>query len=145
MPRTHEEPAMSVNEIKIKRPLALHLLSLAQRSPNAEICGLVGSKDGVLSTCYPVDNVTDTPATTFLMQPEQQASALQSIKVKGEAVYAIYHSHPTTPPVPSEKDLAEAGKHSAYYLIISLSTKGVLEMAAYQLNNGSVEAVELTL
>lgn len=136
---------MPVNEIKIKRPLALHLLSLAQRSPDAEICGLVGSKDGVLSTCYAIDNIADAPAQTFLMQPEQQAAALQSIQAKGETVYAIYHSHPSTPPVPSEKDLAEAGQHSAYYLIISLSTKGVLEMAAYQLNNGRVAAVELTI
>jgi len=136
---------MPANEIKIKRPLAMHLLSLAQRSPDAEICGLVGSKDGVLNTCYPIDNATDSPANTFLMQPEQQAAALQSIKAKGEDVYAIYHSHPSTPPVPSEKDLAEADQHSAYYLIISLSTKGVLEMAAYQLNEGQVEAVELTI
>ena len=136
---------MPSNEIKIKRPLALHLLSLAQRSPDAEICGLVGSKDGVLSTCYPIDNIANTPENTFLMQPEQQGAALRSIQAKGEQVYAIYHSHPSTPPVPSEKDLAEAGQHNAYYLIISLSTKGVLEMAAYQLNNKRVEAVELTL
>lgn len=136
---------MSAIEIKIKRPLALHLLSLAQHSPNAEICGLVGSKDGVLNTCYPIDNIAETPANAFLMQAEQQAAALQSIQAKGEQVYAIYHSHPSTPPVPSEKDLAEAGQHDAYYLIISLSTKGVLEMAAYQLNNGQVEAVELTI
>lgn len=134
-----------VEQIKIKRPLAMHLMSLAQRSPNAEICGLVGIKDGVLSTCYPISNIAEQPDTAFLMQPEEQASAMQSIADKGEELFAIYHSHPTTPPVPSEKDLQEAGQHNAYYLIISLSIKGVLEMAAYQLNDGKVEAVELTI
>ena len=52
---------------------------------------------------------------------------------------------PLRHPFRLKKDLAEAGQHSAYYLIISLSTKGVLEMAAYQLNGGQVEAVELTI
>ena len=136
---------MSTNEIKIKRPLAMHLLSLAQCSPNVGICGLIGTKDGILNTAYPIDNITNTPKNTFLMQPEQQATALQSIKAKGEEVYAIYHSHPSTPPIPSEKDLAEANQHNAYYLIISLSTKGVLEMAAYQLNEGRVKTIELTI
>lgn len=135
----------AVQAIKIKRPLAMHLLGLAQRSADAEICGLVGSKDGVLSTCYPINNVADDPDCNFLMQPEEQAAAMQSMKDKGEAVYAIYHSHPSSPPVPSEKDLQEAGQHDAYYLIISLSTKGVLEMAAYQLNDGQVESVDLTI
>ena len=123
----------------------MHLLSLAQRSPEKEICGLVGIKAGVLSTCYPINNIADTPEHTFLMHPEEQAKAMKSITSKGENLFAIYHSHPTTPAKPSEKDLQEAGQHNAYYLIISLSTKGVLEMAAYQLQNGSVEAVELTI
>lgn len=135
----------ATQEIKIKRPLAMHLLTLAQRSPEHEICGLVGSKNGVLSTCYPISNIADNPECNFLMQPEEQAAAMQAIKDKGEALFAIYHSHPTSPPVPSEKDLKEAGEHNAYYLIMSLNTKGVLQMAAYQLSNGQVEAVELTI
>lgn len=136
----------AVQEIKIKRPLAMHLLALAQRSPEAEICGLVGMQNNVPSTCYPISNIAaDDPKHRFLMQPEEQALALQSMRDKGEELFAIYHSHPDSPPVPSEKDLQEAGVDSAYYLIISLSTKGVLEMAAYQLQDGRVTNVELTI
>ncbi|MGM0564557.1 MAG: Mov34/MPN/PAD-1 family protein [Pseudomonadota bacterium] len=134
-----------VAEIKIKRPLAMHLMGLAQRSPDAEICGLVGIRDGVLSTCYPIDNIAENPADSFLMEPEQQAAAQRAMKDKGESLYAIYHSHPSSPPVPSRRDLEEVGVDDAYYLIVSLNTKGVLELAAYELHNGAVKAVDLTL
>ncbi len=133
------------HEIKIQRPLAVHLLTLAQRSAQREICGLIGGKAGQPCTCYPIDNIADSPQTAFLMQPEQQAAALRAIAEKGEQLFAIYHSHPDTPPVPSARDLAEVGQYGAYYLIISLGTRGVLEMAAYQLDNGRVTAVELSL
>ncbi|EDY86272.1 metal-dependent protease of the PAD1/JAB1 superfamily [gamma proteobacterium HTCC5015] len=135
----------STLEIKIKRPLAVHLMSLAQRSPDAEICGLIGMQDGELSTCYPIDNIADNPAEAFLMDPEQQAAAMRSIKDKNESLFAIYHSHPSSPPVPSERDLREVSVNDAYYLIISLNTKGVLELAAYQLQEGAVKSVELSI
>jgi len=134
-----------MQEIKIKRPLAMHLMALAQQSPDQEVCGLIACVDNVLSTCYPISNVSPTPSTHFLMDAEEQAHALSLMKDKQETVFAVYHSHPSSPPTPSQTDLDELGYENALYLIISLNTKGVLEMAAYQLNHGLVEAVELTI
>lgn len=134
---------MTPTEITIKRPLATHLLGLAQQSPEREICGLVGAVEGKPTTVYPVENVTDTPATAFEMDPQGQISALKAMRARRETLFAIYHSHPGSPAVPSERDLENIGYPDVYQLIISLNTKGVLEMRAYRLNAGGVEEVEL--
>jgi proteasome lid subunit RPN8/RPN11 len=44
------------------------------------------------------------------------------IRRRGWDVLAIYHSHPTAPPVPSRTDLARAYWSGVVYLIISLQS-----------------------
>lgn len=118
--------------IKIKRTLAIDLLALAQASPNAEICGLVSSIDGKPVRIYPVNNVAGNPACHFDMDPQQQIDALRMIREQNETLFAIYHSHPTAPAVPSTEDVHQWAYSEALGLIISLSIKGVLEMRAYE-------------
>ena len=63
-----------------------------------------------------------------------------------EELFAIYHSHPTAPAEPSATDLEMANYPDALYLIISLNTKGVLEMRGFRLNRHKVVSeVELLL
>lgn len=131
--------------IRIKRPLATHLLGLAQQSPNEEICGLIGAVDGRPTTVYPVANIAATPADTFEMDPQEQIDAFKTMRSRGEDLFAIYHSHPSSPAEPSRRDVEQAGYPEAYQLIISLNTKGVLEMRAYRLAAGGVEEVQLSV
>ena len=67
------------------------------------------------------------------MDPRDQIDALREMRERGESLFAIYHSHPDSPPAPSETDLKQAGYPEALYLIISLDTKGVLEMRGWRL------------
>ena len=129
--------------IQITRPLATHLLTLAQKSPEQEICGLVGAIDDQPSTVYPVANTSDTPSTNFEMDAQGQIDALKEMRNRNEKLFAIYHSHPASPAKPSETDLANIGYPDVYQLIISLNTKGVLEMRAYQLKTEGVCEVPL--
>lgn len=129
--------------IQITRPLATHLLTLAQKSPDQEICGLVGAIDDQPSTVYPVANTATTPSTNFEMDAQGQIDALKEMRNKNEKLFAIYHSHPRSPAEPSETDLANIGYPDVYQLIISLNTAGVLEMRAYQLKTEGVCEVPL--
>lgn len=126
-----------INEIKITRPLATLLLGLAQKSPQQEICGLIGASEEKPQTVYPVTNIAPDAAQEFEMDPQAQISAFKAMRAKGESLFAIYHSHPQSPPVPSAKDLQDLGYPEALQLIISLNTKGVLEMRAYRKNSES--------
>ncbi|MBD9362117.1 M67 family metallopeptidase [Methylomonas fluvii] len=133
-------------QISLPRKLTNQLLHLAQRSPDTEVCGLIGADiNGMPASCYPVDNSAATPATRFLLDASQQIEAMRQIREKGETLFAIYHSHPHTPAQPSPTDIQEASYPDALHLIISLNTKGVLEMRGFKMAGDSAEEVALNL
>jgi proteasome lid subunit RPN8/RPN11 len=132
-------------EIKIPRKLANQLLHLAQQSPNLEVCGLISSKAGLAQHCYPINNVAENPAQHFLLDTSQQISAMSKMRENKQELFAIYHSHPTAPAVPSSEDLALVAYPATLYLIISLNTKGILEMRGFKINKESAQEIPLTL
>ncbi len=119
--------------VTLPRPLVNTMLHHAQLAPGSEVCGLIGARDGVPTRCYPVANVAAEPGHLFRMDPRGQIDAMRTMREHGENLFAIYHSHPASPPAPSNIDLKEAGYPEALYLIISLDTKGVLEMRGWRL------------
>lgn len=130
--------------IEIPRTLVNDILTHAQASPEDEVCGLVVVKDGKMRSIH-VANVADEPANRFAMDPRGQIEAMRHIRENGEALFAIYHSHPHAPAAPSPTDLKEAAYPEALYLIVSLNTKGVLELQGFRLRNHAVESVELVV
>ena len=130
---------------RLPRSIVNQLLHHAQLSPDSEVCGLIGGKDGVPSRCYPVANVATAPQRLFAMDPAQQIAAMRSMRERGEELFAIYHSHPASPAVPSATDLAQANYPETLYLIISLQTRGVLEMQGFALQGKAVKEVPLEI
>jgi len=130
--------------VTLPRPLVNQLLTEAQHHPEVEVCGLIGrSSDG--SHCYPVANIAEHPQTRFLLDPKQQIDADKQMRERGEALYAIYHSHPTSPPVPSASDQRLAEYPGVLYLIISPNATGVLEMRGFQLDAEHIVEVPLAV
>ena len=132
-------------EIQIPRKLANQLLHLAQQSPNLEVCGLISSKEGLAQHCYPINNVAEHPQQQFLLDAKQQISAMTQMRESNQKLFAIYHSHPTAPAFPSNEDLALFAYPAALYLIISLNTKGILEMRGFKIDQDSALEIPLTL
>ena len=124
---------MSKKEISLPRKLVNQLLHLAQISQEQEICGFVSKNESNEFTCHPVQNIAENPENRFLMEPQSQFNSMKSMRNKDEKLFAIYHSHPTAPAIPSATDIEQAAYPDAYYLIISLNTKGVLEMRCFKL------------
>ena len=133
---------MSTKEIQLSRKITNQLLHLAQISPEQEVCGLIGSTNGIASSCYPVENVAEQAETRFQLDPKQQINAISSMREKNEELFAIYHSHPTAPAIPSETDIKLASYPDTVFLIISLNTKGVLEIRGFNINKESAKPVE---
>jgi len=131
--------------ISIPRTLANRLLTLAQLSPDAEICGLISIQAGSRYQVYPIDNIATDKSCIFEMQPKQQIDAFKTIREKQQELFAVFHSHPHSAAIPSNKDINEAAYDSALNIIISLSTRGVLDMRGYFYRNGRVKIVELII
>lgn len=130
---------------KLPRHITNQLLHLAQISPDQEVCGLIGSKQGIASSVYSISNQDQQPAQRFELAPSEQISAMKAMREKDEQLFAIYHSHPSAPAVPSALDLQQAAYPEALYLIISLNTKGVLEIRGYQIDNKNAVEIPLQL
>jgi len=131
--------------IDIPRHLVNQLLNHAQQSADKEICGFISSKEDIPLRTYPIMNIATTPSCRFMMEPAGQINALRQMREHGEDLFAIYHSHPTSPALPSAIDVAEAGYPDALFLIISLNTKGVLEMRGFRIAGENVSEVALTI
>ncbi len=135
---------MASEEIPLPRSLANQLLHYAQTSPETEICGLIGAKGGQAVRCYPIKNIASDPQGHYLLDPEEHIGALRAMHERGEQLFAIFHSHPAAPAVPSATDLELAAYPEALYLIVSLNTKGVLELRGFRIG-GDRQASEVTL
>jgi proteasome lid subunit RPN8/RPN11 len=132
-----------MESLRLPRTLVNTILTQAQHSPENEVCGLIGGRNGQAEHCYPIDNTALDQARRYRMDPKEQIDAMRNMRENGEELIAIYHSHPHAPALPSATDLAEAAYADAAYLIVSLNTVGVLEITAFRISNR--EAHELAL
>jgi proteasome lid subunit RPN8/RPN11 len=130
-------------ELVLPRKLVNQILTHAQQHEHTESCGLISAAGGNPAHYYAVKNIAADPSTRFEMEPKQQIAAMKHMREHAEALLAIVHSHPQSPPVPSASDMQDAGYPNAYYIIVSLNTRGVLEMRAFKNADGDMEPIKL--
>ncbi len=106
-----------------------------------EGCGLlVGSQ---LATRFiPMDNARAS-STDYEMEPAQLIAMLRDLRTSGEALLAIYHSHPFGPAKPSESDIERAYYPEAAHLIVSLVEPERPRTAAFRIIDGKVYEIEI--
>ncbi len=136
---------MTDNIVYLPLPIANEILGHAQSQPDDEVCGLIGRQDQTHYRCYPIRNIATDRSHRYVMDPAEQIEALRQMRARHESLFAIYHSHPSSAAEPSETDIREAGYPDAVYLIVSLNTRGVLEMRAFKLQGGQASESILTL
>jgi proteasome lid subunit RPN8/RPN11 len=129
----------------LPRPLVNKILAHAQQHPDIEVCGLIGNDSENNKNYYRIDNVSKNPSYRFVMAAPQQIKAMKKMREKQQELFAIVHSHPTTNAQPSLLDIKESSYKDAYYIIISLNTKGVLEMRAFTQQKKNMQEIGLVL
>jgi len=132
---------------RIDLPLGLYdrLVDDARASPEDEICGLLAGKGETCSAIYPVKNISPTSQITFYMDPQSQIDAMVSMRRSGETMLGIYHSHPTTPAIPSARDTAGATYPGVAYLIISLIDRTRPDIAAFVFDDNVFRPLTLAI
>jgi proteasome lid subunit RPN8/RPN11 len=95
----------------------------AQETAPEECCGLIGGSELLLAqNIYRLRNVTANPFFAYEAAPVELFAAQRQMRVRGEHLLAIYHSHPRADdPSPSETDVKLAYYPSAIYLIVGLA------------------------
>ena len=90
--------------------------------PN-ECCGLLaGVREGTalrVLARHPLVNEAASPIE-YRSEPRSMFEAVKAMRTAGHEIVAIYHSHPTSAPVPSETDLARYYSSDVVHFIIGL-------------------------
>jgi proteasome lid subunit RPN8/RPN11 len=68
------------------------------------LAGTIADGVGSVTQCLPLVNELQSP-TEFLTEPRSVFTAYRAMQEAGTRELAIYHSHPTSAPIPSKKDL----------------------------------------
>jgi proteasome lid subunit RPN8/RPN11 len=110
-----------------------------EEAPN-ECCGLLIGRRGSVERSVRARNLQPGPAR-YLIDPLDHFEAIRSARSQGQQVVGAYHSHPASPPAPSEWDIAEAtGARDFLYVIVSPADG---ELRGYYLRGREVIVVEL--
>ncbi|MCI0641274.1 MAG: M67 family metallopeptidase [Gemmataceae bacterium] len=94
-----------------------------------------------VSVRYPLVNEAASPRE-YTANPKGLFAATKDMREKGIELLAIYHSHPTAPPVPSKTDLERNFYPEAVHLIVSLMPTAP-EMRVWQLEGDQFLEAEL--
>jgi [CysO sulfur-carrier protein]-S-L-cysteine hydrolase len=123
------------------------MYSHAREVVPAECCGLIGGGAGRAESIYRLRNVARDPLVAYEAAPEELFAVQRRMRVRGQQLLGIYHSHPRSPePVPSERDVRMAFYPSAIYFIIGLSeTAATLRAFRISERHSRWERVEYTV
>jgi proteasome lid subunit RPN8/RPN11 len=109
--------------LRVPRDLFEAMLQQARAELPNECCGLLAGmlNDGVgeVTRRLPLINAVASPIRYF-SEPRSMLAADKAMRTENLDLLAVYHSHPTSEPVPSRTDLAENFLGSVMHLIISL-------------------------
>lgn len=106
-----------------------------------ECCGMLAGRDSRAVSRYPLRNLAENPHTAYFAAPEDIFVAMRRMRESGEELIAIYHSHPSGKPYPSQTDLEMAFYPNLVYLITALNP--VVETRAFSLCNNRITDIEL--
>jgi len=115
--------------------------ALAER-PN-ECCGLLAGRviEDVAEVvqCYPLVNELRSPIE-FQSEPRSMFAAVKDMRPRGIEMLAIYHSHPSSEPLPSKKDLERNWAPGVMHLIVGLAESTPNVRAWWLLEEGYLAA-----
>ncbi|MDX1443598.1 MAG: hypothetical protein R3270_07465 [Gammaproteobacteria bacterium] len=127
-----------MKEVQLPRPLVVKLLTMAQAA-NGISRGVIGARNGepdrVVETSARGENLFDFP------QAELHA-AIGDLSADGRLLYAVFESRASAV-TPEREDLERLKMPGLLYLVVSLGTKGVLEMQGWKLDGEQPVAIQV--
>jgi proteasome lid subunit RPN8/RPN11 len=128
--------------IEIPEKTLVEMIAHAQEEAPTEACGILAGKGGRVLKLYRARNADHSPVS-YRLYPEEQYRIFQDIEARAWELLGIYHSHPSTPAIPSDVDEKEARYPEASYVLISLKDPDDLQIKAFRIANGGFAAEDI--
>ncbi len=128
----------------ISIPLEIYdeLIEHAHTGFPLEVCGILGGKGDTVSVLFRMTN-TDASNEHFAMEPREQFDVVKALRAGGNAMLAIYHSHPESPARPSDEDIKLALTPGVSHVIISLQNAEQPVIRSFKIEDGVVVPEEI--
>ena len=126
--------------LTIPRPVLDAVLAHARAELPNECCGLLGGSGGCAMAHFPLVNELRSP-TAYRSEPRSMLAAMKAMRRGGLELVAIYHSHPASAPVPSQRDRAENEYGEVAHLLVGFAGP-VPEIGVWQITKDRCEAIE---
>jgi proteasome lid subunit RPN8/RPN11 len=139
------ESLSTLFRLAIPAQLIAEMYAQAQAEYPNECCGLLAGhveqeRTGLVVRRYPLKNAAAS-RVEFLSDPADMFAADREMRQQGIDLLAVYHSHPTTAPLPSRKDRSDNYSPEIVNLIISLQD-GTPKMRGWWLTADSATEAE---
>ena len=129
---------MTSPRLRIPRPIFDAMLAHARAEHPNECCGFLAGGNGIAAHHIPLVNALASPIA-YDVEPRELLAVHRAMRVLGIREVAVYHSHPTSAPIPSDSDLSCNGYgESIPHVIIGAGN----EVRAWWLGEASFEEAE---
>jgi proteasome lid subunit RPN8/RPN11 len=132
----------SFTRLVLPPPVLAELVERCRAELPLEACGFLAGRDGVVTQVLPVANELASP-TAFRTEPRSTLAAFRAMRAACTDLLAVYHSHPTSEPVPSRRDLAENTYGETLWVIVGFAD-GEPAVRAWRLGASGAEELPVT-
>jgi proteasome lid subunit RPN8/RPN11 len=127
--------------LRLREDVRAEMIAHARQEAPNECCGLLIGRASSIDECVRARNLHASP-TRYLLDPADHIAAMRRIRGSDRSIVGAYHSHPRTPPIPSETDRAEAFYPDFVWVIVSLlDSEG--DVAAFTLTGSGLTPVPI--
>ena len=134
---------MTTDSLIIPRHIFTEMLSHCKEAYPNEACGILAGKGDDTSKIYKMANTENSPVSYF-MDSKEQFRVMKDIRENNLSMLAIFHSHPSSPAYPSEKDKSLAFYEDCIYVIVSLSEKEPV-VKGFLIREGAVKEISIII
>ena len=128
----------------LKKQHLAEMIAHAREEAPLEACGVLAGKEDRVAKLYRASNADRSPVS-YRLEPEEQYRIFMDIEEKGWDILGIYHSHPTSPAVPSGIDLKQAYYPEAVYFVVSLADPVQPQVKAFRIIEGKITEEEISV
>lgn len=116
-----------MNSVELPRTLAIELLQMAQQAPGGKVCGLISARGGIPVRVHRLNDTGTKRSVT-----DELDNLVRQLRNDGEKVFASWQAQEeNVPPMVFLEHLPDCA-----HLVVSLQTRGVLQLAGWRLENG---------
>lgn len=126
---------------KIKRDVYEDMIAYCQTALPNEGCGLLSGITASGNTLWKLRNESDN-SNRFYMSAEAIKHVVELIGKKGEILSGIFHSHPSSPAIPSSHDIENNLYTDLAYLIVSFY-KGKVDVGCFKMDDKTAIPLKL--